>query len=181
MRARTFLLVSHESVQGALDAKLARLGLSLKILTPGKLDRAGGCMVRQTCELQLSIAQDLARAITRLLRDMSPQLKSQVQGDAVGVTGKRNDDAPAGMAELRAEDHPMPRAQCKRDAMQKLWQGWVSPNTCIRCVGLAKTHGVIGVLPNAVLAGRRTSYAARSRRDHCADLLDRAPHLLASG
>ena len=95
-------------MKDVLDSKLVRRGLSLKILKPGKLEQASGGMVRQTYELQQGVSQELAREITKLIRDKFPKLKSQVQGDAVRVTGKSKDELQAVMAALREKDYPVP-------------------------------------------------------------------------
>ena len=97
-----------KSVKDVLDSKMVRRDLSLKILKPGKLETAGGGMVRQTFELQQGISQDLAREISKLIRDGFPKVKSQIQGDAVRVTGKSKDDLQAVMAALREKDYPVP-------------------------------------------------------------------------
>ena len=90
-----------------LDSKFVRRNLSLKILKPGKLEQASGGMVRQTYELQQGISQDLAREITKLIRDQFPKLRAQVQGDAVRVTGKSKDELQAVMTTLREKDYPV--------------------------------------------------------------------------
>jgi uncharacterized protein YajQ (UPF0234 family) len=97
-----------KSVKDVLDSKMIRRDLSLKILKPGKLEPASGGMVRQTYELQQGISQDLAREITKLIRDRFPKVKSQIQGDAIRVTGKSKDDLQAVMAALREKDYPVP-------------------------------------------------------------------------
>jgi uncharacterized protein YajQ (UPF0234 family) len=97
-----------KSVKDVLDSKLVKRNLSLKILKPTKLEPASGGMVRQTYELQQGISQDMAKDITKLIRDKFPKLKGQIQGDAVRVTGKSKDDLQAVMAALREKDYPVP-------------------------------------------------------------------------
>ena len=97
-----------KSVKDVLDSKMVKRNLSLKILKPGKLEQASGGMVRQTYELQQGIAQELAKEITKLIRDRFPKLKAQIQGDAVRVTGKSKDDLQAVIAALKEKDYPVP-------------------------------------------------------------------------
>jgi uncharacterized protein YajQ (UPF0234 family) len=59
-------------------------------------------------ELQSGISQDLAKEITKLIRDSFPKVKGQIQGDAVRVVGKSRDDLQAVMAALKAKDYPAP-------------------------------------------------------------------------
>ena len=54
--------------------------------------------------MRQGLKQDLAREITKLIRDRLPKLKSQIQGDAVRVTGKNKDDLQAAIQTLRAAE-----------------------------------------------------------------------------
>ena len=97
-----------KSVRDVLESKLLRRNLSLKILKDGKLEPASGGTVRQHIELQAGINQDLARQISKAIRDNFPKVKSQIQGDAIRVTGKSRDDLQAVMQYLREQDYPVP-------------------------------------------------------------------------
>src|SRR5258708_1030838 len=97
-----------KTVLDVLESEMVRRRLSLKILKLGKLEQASGGTVRQTIELQEGISQDLAREITKLIRDRFPKVKSQIQGDAVRVTAKSKDDLQAVMAALREKDYVVP-------------------------------------------------------------------------
>jgi uncharacterized protein YajQ (UPF0234 family) len=97
-----------KNVRDVLETKIVRRGLSIKILKPGNIEQAGGNRVRQVIELQSGISQDLAKEITKLIRDSFPKVKGQIQGDAVRVVGKSRDDLQAVMAALKAKDYPAP-------------------------------------------------------------------------
>lgn len=97
-----------KSVYDLLQSKLVRRNLSLKILKPGEIEQASGARVRQLIELQKGISQDLAREITKLIRDQFPKAKSQIQGDAVRVTSKSRDELQAIISALREKDYPVP-------------------------------------------------------------------------
>lgn len=97
-----------KSVRDVLDSKLIRRNLSLKILKDGKLEPASGGMVRQHIELQQGINQDLAREISKQIRDNFPKVKSQIQGDAIRVTAKSRDELQAVIAYLKGKDYPVP-------------------------------------------------------------------------
>ncbi len=97
-----------KSVYDLLQSKLVRRNLSLKILKPGEIEQASGGRVRQLIELQKGISQDLAREITKLIRDQFPKAKSQIQGDAVRVTSKSRDELQAIISALREKDYPVP-------------------------------------------------------------------------
>jgi cyclic-di-GMP-binding protein len=97
-----------KNVRDVLESKIVRRGLSIKILKPGAVEQAGGNRVRQVIELQSGISQELAKEITKLIRDNHPKVKGQIQGDAVRVVGKSRDDLQAVIAALKAKDYPVP-------------------------------------------------------------------------
>jgi uncharacterized protein YajQ (UPF0234 family) len=106
----TFTSASEFTLKAVLDvleSKMVRRGLSLKILKPGKVETASGGTVRQTVELQQGISQDLAREISKFIRDNFPKVHPQIQGDAVRVSGKNRDDLQAVIAALKAKDYPV--------------------------------------------------------------------------
>lgn len=97
-----------KNVRDVFETKIVRRGLSIKILKPGDIEQAGGNRVRQVIELQSGVSQELAKEITKLIRDSFPKVKGQIQGDAVRVVGKNRDDLQAVIAALKAKDYPMP-------------------------------------------------------------------------
>src|SRR6516164_286504 len=101
----------HSASEMTLDAtrdvllqKAVRRQLSPKIFDYGKVEEASRGTVRQTAELRQGLSQDLAREITRLLRERMPKLKTQIQGDAVRVTGKSRDELQSAIALLRKSE-----------------------------------------------------------------------------
>ncbi len=96
------------SLRDLLESKMVRRNLSLKILKPGEVEPATGGTVRQTVTLQQGIAQDLAKDITKLIRDSHPKAKAQIQGEAVRVTAKSKDELQSIIATLKARDFPVP-------------------------------------------------------------------------
>ena len=96
-----------KSVRDILESKAIRRGLSLKIFKPGKEESASGGKVRQTIQLQQGIAQELAKDISKQIRDKFPKARPQVQGDAVRVTAKSRDELQAIIAFLKQKDYPV--------------------------------------------------------------------------
>ena len=60
--------------------------------------------------LRRGLPDDLAKKITKLIRDDFPKLKSQIQGDAVRVSGKSKDELQRLIARLRedSDGYPVP-------------------------------------------------------------------------
>jgi cyclic-di-GMP-binding protein len=90
-----------ESVRDVLLQKAVKRQLSPKIFDYGKIEEAAKGTVRQTATLRQGLNQDLAREITKLVRDRLPKLKTQIQGDAVRITGKSKDDLQSAIKLLR--------------------------------------------------------------------------------
>jgi uncharacterized protein YajQ (UPF0234 family) len=92
------------AVKDLIESKAVRRGLSLKIFDWGKVEPSGGNKVRQEIGLRRGLPDDLARKIQKLIRDEFPKVKSQIQGDAVRVSGKSKDDLQRVIARLRGLD-----------------------------------------------------------------------------
>jgi uncharacterized protein YajQ (UPF0234 family) len=97
-----------KNVIDVLQSKMVKRGLALKVLKPGKVEPASGGMVRQTIELQQGISPDLAREISKLIRDTFPKVRTQIQGDAVRVVGKSRDELQQVIALLKGKEYPVP-------------------------------------------------------------------------
>jgi cyclic-di-GMP-binding protein len=96
------------AVRDILQSKMVSRKLSLKILDFAEPEEASGGTLRQKAALRKGLNQELAKQITKLVRDGFPKLKTQIQGDAVRVIGKSKDDLQGVQAALRAKDYPVP-------------------------------------------------------------------------
>ena len=96
------------AVRELLIQRAARRNLSPKIFDFQKVEQAARGTVRQTAKLRQGIDQDLARQISKLIRDRVPKVRPQVQGDAVRVSGKNKDDLQAAIKLLREQEYPTP-------------------------------------------------------------------------
>jgi cyclic-di-GMP-binding protein len=98
------------AMRDLLESKAIRRGLSLKIFDWSEIEEAGGNTVRQRIGLRSGLPEDLAKKISKLIRDEFPKTKSQIQGDAVRVSGKSKDDLQRVISRLRAESEGYPVA-----------------------------------------------------------------------
>jgi cyclic-di-GMP-binding protein len=96
------------AVKDLIESKAIRRGLSLKIFEWGKVEPSGGNKVRQEIGLKRGLPEDLARKLQKLIRDEFPKVKSQIQGDAIRVSGKSKDELQKVIARLRELDEPVP-------------------------------------------------------------------------
>jgi uncharacterized protein YajQ (UPF0234 family) len=111
-RDRLTLLTDDEfrarAVRDLVESKAVRRGLSLKIFDWGTVEPAGGSKVRQEVRLRRGLSDELSRSITKLIRDEFPKVRSQVQGDAVRVSGKSKDELQRVIGRLRELDLEVP-------------------------------------------------------------------------
>ena len=96
------------AIKDLIESKAVRRSLSLKIFDWGKVEEAGGNKVRQRIGLRKGLPDDLARKLTKLIRDEFPKVKSQIQGDAIRVSGKSRDDLQRVITRLRELDEVVP-------------------------------------------------------------------------
>jgi cyclic-di-GMP-binding protein len=92
------------AIKDLILSKAVRRNLSLKIFDFGNVEPAGGNKVRQKITLRQGLPDDLAKKITKLIRDEFPKVKSQIQGDAVRVSGKSKDELQKVINRLRELD-----------------------------------------------------------------------------
>ena len=96
------------AIRDLLESKAVRRNLSLKIFDWGEIEDAGGNTVRQHIGLRRGLPDDLAKKITKLVRDDFPKVKTQIQGDAVRVSSKSKDELQKVITRLRELDVSVP-------------------------------------------------------------------------
>ena len=96
-----------ESVHTILREKAAKRNLSLKIFDYGKVESASGNRARQEIKLKKGISQEIAKQITKLIRDEFKKVQATIQGDAVRVSSKAKDDLQVVIQRLKQEDWPV--------------------------------------------------------------------------
>ncbi|MBE9009330.1 YajQ family cyclic di-GMP-binding protein [Pseudanabaenaceae cyanobacterium LEGE 13415] len=96
-----------DAVHMLMQQRAAKRNLSLKIFDYGKVESASGSRVRQEIKLKKGISQDIAKQITKIIRDEYKKVQGSIQGDAVRVTAKSKDDLQAVMQRMKQEDFPV--------------------------------------------------------------------------
>ncbi len=96
--------MSLNAVRDILLERAVRRKVSPKVFDFGRIEEASKGTVRQTVTLKQGVSQELAREISKLIRDKLPKLKTQVQGDAVRITGRSKDELQGAMQVLRAAE-----------------------------------------------------------------------------
>jgi uncharacterized protein YajQ (UPF0234 family) len=96
-----------DAVHTVLRTKAAKRNLSQKIFEYGKVESASGNRVRQEIKLRKGISQDIAKKITKLIKDEFKKVQASIQGDAVRVSSSSKDDLQRVIQRLKQEDLPV--------------------------------------------------------------------------
>lgn len=96
-----------EAVHTLFQTKAAKRDLSLKIFDYGKVESASGNRVRQEIKLKKGIDQDIAKQISKLIRDQFKKIQATIQGDVVRVSAKSKDELQQVIQLLKQEDLPV--------------------------------------------------------------------------
>ena len=95
------------AVKDVMESKMISRKLSLKILDYQTEEDASGARKRQVVKLREGIADDIAKKITKEIRDNFKKVNAQIQGDAIRVQAKSRDDLQAVMSHLNGQDYPV--------------------------------------------------------------------------
>lgn len=93
-----------ETITDMLRVKMAKRGISLRCLVPGKIEPAAKNTVRQQLEIQQGIPKDKAKAIVAAIKATKLKVNAQMQDDQVRVSGAKKDDLQAVIQTLKAGD-----------------------------------------------------------------------------
>lgn len=93
-----------DAVHSILQQKAAKRNLSLKIFDYGKVEPASNNRVRQEIKLKKGISQEIAKQISKLIRDEFKKVQPSIQGDVVRVSSKDKDDLQTVIQRLKQED-----------------------------------------------------------------------------
>jgi cyclic-di-GMP-binding protein len=98
---------SEDRVKAVLDVfqtKLVKRGVSLKAVDAGD-PRPSGKEYRLEAALKEGLSQENAKKISKIIRDQGPKnVKTQITGDELRVSGKSRDDLQAVIALLKGAD-----------------------------------------------------------------------------
>ncbi len=87
--------------------KLAKRQISLKNVEKKDPDVSPLGHARQIIKIKQGIETPIAKEITAFIRDTKLKVTTQIQGEAIRVTGKSRDDLQSVIAAARAKDFPV--------------------------------------------------------------------------
>jgi uncharacterized protein YajQ (UPF0234 family) len=95
------------SVIDVMQSKAIKRDLSLKIFDYGEIQPSSGSRVTQVVKLRKGIEQDLAKKISKSIRDRFNKVQASIQGDALRVSAKSKDELQSVIQMLKSEDFPV--------------------------------------------------------------------------
>jgi len=97
-----------QAVEDVLRQKATKRNLSLKIFDFQTPEPVGGNKVKQVVKLRKGLSQELAKKLSKTIRDELKKVTVAIQGDALRVTGKSKDDLQAVIQLLKDQDVEVP-------------------------------------------------------------------------
>ena len=94
-----------KSIIDILQSKFIRRGVSIKNLDYGKSENASGGMVRKSITVKQGIESDVAKKLTKDIKDSKIKVQTQFMDDQLRVSGKKIDDLQAVIALLKEKDY----------------------------------------------------------------------------
>jgi uncharacterized protein YajQ (UPF0234 family) len=96
-------------LRDVLTGKLAKRGVDIRALEPGKIEPGSGHTVKETIRVRQGIDPERARLIVRLIKDSKLKVQAAIQGDAVRVSGTKKDALQEAIALVRrsVSDFPL--------------------------------------------------------------------------
>ena len=95
-------------VRDVLNAKFARRGVDLRLLTLDKPEKIGGDKVKQKVTVKNGVETELAKRIVKMLKDAQLKVTAAIQGEVVRVTGAKKDTLQEAIALVRAKVTEVP-------------------------------------------------------------------------
>jgi hypothetical protein len=97
-----------DAVVDVLRQKATKRDLSLKIFDFQPAAAVGGNKVKQQVVLRKGLSQELAKQLSKTVRDELKKVTVAIQGDSLRITGKSKDDLQQAIQLLKSQDVEVP-------------------------------------------------------------------------
>ena len=97
-----------DQVRDVLFNKLTKQKVDIRFMDVGKVEKIGGDKVKQVLKVKAGIEAELAKKITKLIKDSKIKVNASIQGEEVRIQGNKRDDLQAAQALLRKEITDVP-------------------------------------------------------------------------
>jgi len=100
------------SVRDMLANKLAKRGVSMKMVTFGEpVQVFGGCL-QQAGDLASGIPHEKAKDLVKIIKGLGLKVQAQIEGEKIRVISPKKDDLQIVIAQLRKIDFPVALTFC---------------------------------------------------------------------
>lgn len=96
-----------KQVKEILGQKMAKRGLSQKVLSLKKREDASGGTIRETDNIVCGVEKELAKTIVKDIKASGLKVQAAIQDDLVRVSGKSKDDLQSVIQLVRQKDYPI--------------------------------------------------------------------------
>lgn len=97
-----------DQVRDVLFNKLTKQKVDIRFMDIGKVEKIGGDKVKQVLKVKAGIEAELAKKITKLIKDSKIKVTASIQGEEVRIQGNKRDDLQAAQALLKKEITDVP-------------------------------------------------------------------------
>ena len=96
------------AVVDVLRQKATKRNLSLKIFDEQTPETVGGNRIKQEIKLRKGLSQEIAKKLSKTVRDELKKVTVSIQGESLRVTGKNKDDLQSAIQLLKEQDIKVP-------------------------------------------------------------------------
>ena len=93
-----------QAVVDVLRTKATKRNLSLKIFDFQDPESVGGNRVKQVVKLRKGLSQDIAKKLSKAVRDELKKVTCAIQGESVRITGKSKDDLQVAIQLVKSKE-----------------------------------------------------------------------------
>lgn len=97
-----------EAAVEVLKTRLVRRNVDVKAISGGDIKPVGGARAKAVFKLNQGIEADIAKDLSKRIRDTKLKVQVSIQGDQLRVNGKKRDDLQEAIAAVKAMDLPIP-------------------------------------------------------------------------
>ena len=99
-----------ESVKVILLQKATKRNLSLKIFDFQKIETIGGIMVMQFVKLKKGLSHEIAKELSKLVREKMKKVTVSIQGESLRITSKNKDDLQSAINLIKTQEEELDMA-----------------------------------------------------------------------
>ena len=96
-------------VRDVLTGRLAKRGIDIRCLEPGKVETISGDKAKQIIKVREGVDQELGKKIVKLVKDSKMKVQASIQGDVVRISGAKKDLLQDAIALMRKSITDFPR------------------------------------------------------------------------